>query len=151
VGLRHGLRFFLYVSLATGLVGCCNCDEGPPPDYPRRPGDIVRELREAIQESHWDKAAGCFSDEIRENNVRGMTDGTFFSRLTTRTPGLHTETELGWPLDSEDSLLSVDIVGATAIAKIDRKRNYLGDERPRELILEKNSQGHWWITGWHSE
>ena len=50
MGLRHGLRFFLYVSLATGLVGCCNCDEGPPPDYPRRPGDIVRELREAIQE-----------------------------------------------------------------------------------------------------
>jgi hypothetical protein len=88
------------------LAGCCSECDRPPPDR-SRPGDVVRELREAVAAKRWDEAALCLSAEVRARNV-------------------------DWPLGPGDSLLSVRLQGDEAIATIERP-----GLSPRELVLRR--------------
>ncbi|HZV02419.1 MAG TPA: hypothetical protein VFF73_37280 [Planctomycetota bacterium] len=102
------------------LAGCCSECDRPPPDR-ARPGDVVRELREAVAARRWDDAALCFSDDLRAN----IRSGSF-----------------EWPLEPDDTLLSVHLEDDKAIALVERKGG-----ASRELVLERDRQ-EWRVASW---
>jgi hypothetical protein len=113
------------LAAAVLLAGCCNCDHLPP--QKQRPGDVVRDLKEAIGDRKWHEAALCFSDDVRRESE------SFFRRPD----GL-------WPLGPEDTLLGVEVRDGRAIATID----HVWAREPSQLILEKGSDERWHITAW---
>ena len=109
------------LSVAVALAGCCNCDARRE-DGPRRPGDVVRDLREAVTGKRWEQAALCFSEDVRAKNAGAMRSGEF-----------------AWPLAPGTTLVSVEIRGDEAVATLE----------PRgELVIQKSSRGEWLVADW---
>jgi hypothetical protein len=125
------------------LGGCCDCSDNRR-DVPRRPGDVVRDLRDAVTDHHWDRAALCFSEEVRSRNAGAMRTGEF-----------------AWPLAPGDTLVSVEIRGDEAIATLEPGRvGGVGvspalsagerDAHPTEkrvLVIQK-SRNEWLVAAW---
>ncbi len=112
----------LLLAAAVVLAGCCDCSPARREDGSRRPGDVVRDLREAVTEKRWAEAALCFSDEVRAREGGAMRTGEF-----------------AWPLAPGDTLVSVEIRGDEAIATL---------EPARKLVIQKTSRGEWLVAAW---
>jgi len=112
------MRAFLLV-FSLAVAGCCQCPDRVD-EHSRRPGDVVRELREAVGDRKWDRAALCFSEEVRARNGAEMRSGVF-------------------PIGPADTLVGIDMENGRAIARMDP---------PRQFVLEKDASGQWVITAW---
>jgi hypothetical protein len=103
------------------LGGCCSCESGPDERGPKRPGDVVRDLRDAIGGRRWADAKACFSDELQARHGEKMLSGEFFSvRGFWRDPTTR-ELEVvsvARPLGPGDDVLAVDLDGAQAVATL---------------------------------
>lgn len=148
-------RFLSLLSpLVLVLAGCCHCSDARLDEHPQRPGDVVRELRDAIGDRRWDKAALCFSEEIRAKNAPDMESGRFFERDVPPVElegnvEITTTVKRPWPFGPRDPLVGVEIDGTRAVATIDHVRLFVErDDRPRSFVLEKNADGRWQITAW---
>ena len=110
------------------LAGCCECSHLP--EHSQRPGDVVRELREALADHEWSRAAECFSPEVRAAHERSMRDGSF-----------------EWPLSATDQVVAIDLRGDEAVATL-HNMGHGPREAPHELILARNREGLWRVDSW---
>ncbi len=135
----------LLLAAALVLPGCCDCDERPPPQ--QRPGDVVRELREAIAERRWEDGTRCFSEEARtrlgELLVRSdRRPGHHYGRLSP-------ETYEPWLIEPDDRVVQIKIPSdGKAVVTVEHARPDAGEDRPDTLLLARNSEGVWEITDW---
>lgn len=115
--------------------GCCSCGDGTLDPGPKRPGDIVRDLRDAIAQKHWAQAKALFSDELQAQHASAMVSGEFFhleahrdvladghrcpccpvSSIGADGPALPPEpVEVSYPLGEGDVVLAVVVHDTTA-------------------------------------
>jgi ketosteroid isomerase-like protein len=140
------VKRLLAVALLALAQGCCHCGERPEHEA-RRPGDVVRALRDAIAEKRWDAAAACFSLEVLGQHGDDVRSGRFFRS--------HWTSPAQFPVEPGDALEGVvlrdDVAIATVLHECARDEQ-LGCSSafwgPLHITLRRDAVGKWKISDW---
>jgi hypothetical protein len=124
-------RLLALVAVALLGGGCCTCSDAHLPAHPQRPGDVVRDLRDAVGDRQWLAASACFSEDLRTRNAPAMREGAF-----------------DWPIRPRDVVVGIVVSDGEATATIDPAATLESEPRPRQLVLRKDSEGRWHVTSW---